>query len=227
MSRKASQRKRKQASSSPPTPSQPLSTLPSIYAFEMAYMDASASIIARCGSGVPYVPINSNRPMSRSGSLTGPLNTPALPISTHSQPRSQQHCQPQPTQNKKITVEDLSARLSDARRERYEQRIMKSACARGIWDELYTDDDGDLVMGGTVTPLLPTPGRAPRRQFDRNTPKNAFEYVNRYFLLGAVDHIPYEKNNENAMCDLLYDLSTFPLNMVIQRMKTDGFTVNG
>jgi hypothetical protein len=87
---------------------------------------------------------------------------------------------------------------------------MKSVCHRGIWDE----DDEDVVSSPKQKKL-----------YDRNTPKNAFDYVNKYLLLGAIEHVPHAYANENAICELLYDLSTFPLPSVLDKLRQNGFII--
>lgn len=113
------------------------------------------------------------------------------------------------------TVDDLVERLRTARRERAEQRMLKSVRAHGRWE----DDDGDIIIISAPS----SPKQWPI--CDMNTPRHAFNYVNKYFLLGAVMRIPFGKTSENDMCELLYDLSTFPLPMVIERMKKEGFDI--
>jgi hypothetical protein len=120
-----------------------------------------------------------------------------------------------------LTVDDLSARLSDVRQTRNERRMLKSVRAGSIWESCLVDDDGDVIM------TIPSVPSSPKQRYipDRNTPKNTFNYINKYFLLNAVYHIPFTKNNENAMCELLYDFCTFPLDQVLARMKDDGFII--
>jgi hypothetical protein len=108
------------------------------------------------------------------------------------------------------TPDDLVARLSQVRQARNDMRIMKRVCFNGA---SFADDD-DTVMQEPVK-------KTKNNKLGCNSVRDAMQYFNRYLVLG-INAVGFAHTTEDATSQILYDLTEFPLEMVLSRLEREG-----
>jgi uncharacterized membrane-anchored protein YjiN (DUF445 family) len=111
--------------------------------------------------------------------------------------------------NKQINQDDLVFKLREVRQARKNQRILKNMlieCGRK-WD---TSVDSKRLIAQKIA-----------KTYNRKTVDSCFKYVNRWLLHNAIAEIPEDVYSEDFVCQVLYDLSEFPLEQVLYRLKNE------
>ena len=117
-----------------------------------------------------------------------------------------------------ITTDSLVERLREVRRHRAVQRKLCTDYMNIYLTWVCSDDENDA-------PLPPIHFMKQKKIINYNRVEDAYKYVNHYFMLG-IEQLDWEQMSEDNMCCILHDLCHLPLDMVRQRLESEGAIIS-